>query len=183
MNFSGQLESQNSFFLTPGSAISNKTSTSSDKLAQLEKSHHQATIVKSTKIVKPSPDTLGRKWFGMVAPKVTKELTRDLQILRLRSMIHQDKHFKKEKASKNKYFEIGEVIESSADFYSSRLTKKNRPKSFVDELLRDDSFRKTTKAKYNKINKDRATVFKKPVVHINAKIKKKLLGSKRAKNY
>ena len=44
--------------------------------------------------------------------------------------------------------EQGTVVESSADFYSSRLTRKQRANTFVDELLKDSEFKKYTKKKF-----------------------------------
>ena len=37
---------------------------------------------------------------------------------------------------------MGTIVETSADFYSSRIPKKQRKKTLVDELLEDADFRK-----------------------------------------
>jgi len=37
---------------------------------------------------------------------------------------------------------MGTIVESKADFYSSRIPKKNRKTSLVDELLADAEFRR-----------------------------------------
>jgi len=37
---------------------------------------------------------------------------------------------------------MGTVVESAADYYSSRITKKKRKTTLVDELLHDAEFRR-----------------------------------------
>jgi len=37
---------------------------------------------------------------------------------------------------------MGTIVETKADFYSSRIPKKNRKTSLVDELLADAEFRR-----------------------------------------
>ncbi|KAF3435502.1 hypothetical protein FNV43_RR22591 [Rhamnella rubrinervis] len=59
-------------------------------------------------------DTSGNSWFDMTAPTITPELQKDLQLLK-----------------------VGTVIESSLDFFSSRLTNKERKATLADELLSD----------------------------------------------
>jgi len=39
-------------------------------------------------------------------------------------------------------FQLGTVVESSADFYHSRVPKKQRKSNMVNELLADAEFRK-----------------------------------------
>ena len=48
---------------------------------------------------------------------------------------------------------MGTVIEGSAEFYSSRISKKQRKGTLVDELLADAEFRKKNKKKYLEIQK------------------------------
>jgi hypothetical protein len=43
------------------------------------------------------------------------------------------------------------VIESPAEFYSARIPKRQRVKHFVDELLRDQEYKKYAKRKYREI--------------------------------
>lgn len=39
-------------------------------------------------------------------------------------------------------------MDAPAEYYSSRLTRKERSKTFVEELLKDSEFRKYTKKKF-----------------------------------
>ncbi|CAH3188444.1 unnamed protein product, partial [Porites evermanni] len=46
---------------------------------------------------------------------------------------------------------VGTVVEGSADFYSSRITKRQRKNNVIDELLSDAEFRRYNKKKYLEI--------------------------------
>ncbi|GFZ09426.1 Fcf2 pre-rRNA processing protein [Actinidia rufa] len=59
-------------------------------------------------------DTAGKNWFDMPAPTMTPELKKDIQLLK-----------------------VGTVIESASDFFTGRLTKKERKATLADELLSD----------------------------------------------
>ncbi|XP_068328030.1 rRNA-processing protein fcf2-like [Pyrus communis] len=80
------------------------------------------------------PFSLG---FDMPAPTMTPELQKDLQLLKLRNVMDPKRHYKKGDAQPNKYFQVGTVIESPLDFFSSRLTKKERKVSLAEEVLSD----------------------------------------------
>lgn len=96
--------------------------------------------------------TKGKDWFNMPAPELTPEVTRDLQVIRMRSVLD-PKHFYKKNDLKTipKYFQIGKVMDSHLDYYSGRLTKKERKKTIVDELMADAEFSKFNKRKYKEI--------------------------------
>ncbi|CEF65481.1 Deoxynucleotidyltransferase terminal-interacting protein 2 [Strongyloides ratti] len=81
-------------------------------------------------------ETAGKGWFDMKSPEMTDEIRRDLEVIQMRGAIDPKAHYKKN-ASKElpKHFQIGTVIETKADFYSSRLTNKERKRTIVDELL------------------------------------------------
>uniref|UniRef100_A0A6N2K278 Fcf2 pre-rRNA processing C-terminal domain-containing protein n=2 Tax=Salix viminalis TaxID=40686 RepID=A0A6N2K278_SALVM len=99
-------------------------------------------------------DTLGKDWFDMPAPTITPELKRDLQLLKLRSAIDPKRHYKRgDPKSKDlpKYFQVGTVVESATDFYSGRLTKKERKATIADELLSNQTFRAYRKRKVREI--------------------------------
>ncbi|KAJ2289642.1 rrna-processing protein fcf2, partial [Coemansia sp. RSA 2706] len=50
------------------------------------------------------------------------------------------------------YFEMGTIIEGPTEFYSSRLTKKERRQNLVDELLADKNARDYFKRKVSDIH-------------------------------
>ncbi|XP_071879055.1 deoxynucleotidyltransferase terminal-interacting protein 2 [Bombus fervidus] len=96
--------------------------------------------------------TKGEGWFNMPAPELTPEVMHDLQVIRMRSVLD-PKHFYKKNDLKTipKYFQIGKVMDSHLDYYSGRLTKKERKKTIVDELMADAEFSKFNKRKYKEI--------------------------------
>lgn len=118
--------------------------------------------------------TKGKDWFNMGAPELTPEIRHDLQVVRMRSVLD-PKHFYKKNDLKGlpKYFQFGKVMDSPLDYYSGRLTKKERKKTIVDELMADAQFAKYNKRKYKKIIEEkRKTHYK---AHRHAK---KLKGKK-----
>ncbi|KAG8072250.1 hypothetical protein GUJ93_ZPchr0006g45182 [Zizania palustris] len=88
-------------------------------------------------------DTTGKGWFDMPAPTITPELKKDLEILQLRHVMDPKRHFKRSGKSKAlpKYFQVGTVIEPASEFFSSRLTKRERKTTLVDELLSDQQLK------------------------------------------
>ncbi|CAM0944379.1 unnamed protein product [Alopecurus aequalis] len=102
-------------------------------------------------------DTTGKGWFDMPAPSITPELKKDLEILQLRHVMDPKRHFKRSGKSKAlpKYFQVGTVIEPASEFFSSRLTKKERKTTLVDELLSDQKLKNYRMRKVREIQEIR----------------------------
>jgi len=100
--------------------------------------------------------TKGKGWFGLPATEMTDEVKQDLEILQMRSVLD-PKHFYKKNDLKviPKYFQVGKVMDSPLDFYNSRLTKKERKKTLVDELLADAEFQQYNKRKFKEIMEEK----------------------------
>ncbi|KAI4335079.1 hypothetical protein L6164_013760 [Bauhinia variegata] len=99
-------------------------------------------------------DTAGNNWFDMPAQSITPELQKDLKLLKLRGAIDPKRHYKKGDSnlkSLPKYFQVGTVIESPLEFYSNRLTKKERKATLADELLYDQDLAAYRKRKVREI--------------------------------
>jgi len=96
--------------------------------------------------------TKGSKWFNLPATEMTEEIKHDLEILQKRAALD-PKHFYKKNDMKvlPKYFHIGKVVDNPLDYYSGRLTKKERKRTIVDELMADAQFAKYNKRKYKEI--------------------------------
>nr|CAG4641301.1 EOG090X0GO7 [Eulimnadia texana] len=93
--------------------------------------------------------TKGDKWFNLPATELTEEVKRDLEVIQMRSVLDPKQFYKKNDLKiLPKYFQIGTVKEHSIDFYSSRLKKKDRKRTLVDELMADANFQRFNKAKY-----------------------------------
>jgi hypothetical protein len=51
--------------------------------------------------------------------------------------------------------QVGTVVEGAAEFYSSRMTKKERKQTIVDEIMGDDTSRPYLKKKYREVQMKR----------------------------
>lgn len=101
-------------------------------------------------------DTTGKNWFDMPAPTMTPELKKDLQLLKLRTVMDPKRHYKKgDSKSLPKYFQVGTVVESASEFFTGRLTKKERKATLADELLVDHSLGNYRKRKVREIEEQR----------------------------
>ncbi|KAK2898361.1 hypothetical protein QQF64_032453 [Cirrhinus molitorella] len=101
--------------------------------------------------------TTGDGWFNMRAPELTEELKNDLKALKMRSAMDPKRFYKKnDREGFPKYFQVGTVVDSPEDFYSSRLPKKERKRTIVEELLADAEFRNYNKKKYQEIMAEKA---------------------------
>uniref|UniRef100_A0A0B7BPQ8 Fcf2 pre-rRNA processing C-terminal domain-containing protein n=1 Tax=Arion vulgaris TaxID=1028688 RepID=A0A0B7BPQ8_9EUPU len=92
---------------------------------------------------------LGKKWFGMKAPDVDSKLKNDMDLIRMRSVLDPKRFYKhQDRKALPKYFQMGTVVDEGTDFYSSRLTKKQRKQTLVEELMADANVRQYNKKKY-----------------------------------
>lgn len=119
--------------------------------------------------------TKGKQWFNMPAPEMTEEVRRDLEVIQMRSVLD-PKHFYKKNDLKvlPKYFQVGKVIDSPLDYYSGRLTKKERKRTIVEELMADAEFSRYNKRKYKEIIEEKNKLHYKAHQHA-----KKLKGKKK----
>ncbi|XP_037354962.1 deoxynucleotidyltransferase terminal-interacting protein 2 [Talpa occidentalis] len=101
--------------------------------------------------------TAGDGWFGMKAPELTDELKNDLKALKMRASMDPKRFYKKnDRDGFPKYFQIGTIVDNPADFYHSRIPKKQRKRTIVDELLADSEFRRYNRRKYSEIMAEKA---------------------------
>ena len=109
--------------------------------------------------------TKGKQWFDMPAPELTDELKNDLKAIRMRDTIDPSRFYKApDTKGIPKFFQVGKIIEGPADFYSSRIPKRQRKKTIVEELLVDAEFKRYRKRKAQELFKDKhkkAMYFKK----------------------
>uniref|UniRef100_A0A8C5LFF1 Deoxynucleotidyltransferase, terminal, interacting protein 2 n=1 Tax=Jaculus jaculus TaxID=51337 RepID=A0A8C5LFF1_JACJA len=101
--------------------------------------------------------TAGDGWFGMKAPELTEELKNDLKALKMRASMDPKRFYKKnDRDGFPKYFQVGTIVDNPADFYHSRVPKKQRKKTIVEELLADSEFRRFNRRKYSEIMAEKA---------------------------
>ncbi|XP_013144344.1 PREDICTED: deoxynucleotidyltransferase terminal-interacting protein 2 [Papilio polytes] len=100
--------------------------------------------------------TKGPGWFNMKAPEINEDLKNDLQVLKMRSVLD-PKHFYKKNDMEvlPKYFQVGRVENSALDHVNERMTRKQRKRTMVEELLADAEFQKYNKKKYKEILDDK----------------------------
>ncbi|KAI7798090.1 deoxynucleotidyltransferase terminal-interacting protein 2 [Triplophysa rosa] len=124
-----------------------------DAIPPYRESKHAAKLKRKAEREK----TTGDGWFNMKAPELTEELRNDLKALKMRSAMDPKRFYKKnDREGFPKYFQVGTVVDSPVDFYSSRIPKKQRKRTIVEELLADAEFRSNNKKKYQEIMTEKA---------------------------
>ncbi|KAG5288025.1 rRNA-processing protein FCF2 [Histoplasma ohiense] len=94
--------------------------------------------VSNSKIKMPKEKpTAGSNWFDLPKTNLTAEMKRDLQLLRMRPVLDPHRHYKKDnsKAKAPEYSQVGTIIEGPTEFFSARIPKKLRKRTFVEEAL------------------------------------------------
>eukprot|EP00854_Cymbomonas_tetramitiformis_P001241 gene1241-1820_t len=110
---------------------------------------NKAKEAKEARLKKPV--TAGKGWFDLPAPEMTPELKKDLQLLRLRGTYDPKRFYKNTSTKLPKFFQMGRVVEGAADFYSSRLNKKDRKQTIGEELMADDSVTRYRKRRFKAV--------------------------------
>lgn len=108
-------------------------------------------VVQLLIVSKEKKATAGKDWFNLPKTDLTPALKRDLQILKMRGAIDPKRHYKKDsgKMAAPEYSQVGTIIEGSTEFYSSRITTKERKKTIVEEVLAGEAETGRLKRKYN----------------------------------
>nr|SVE76100.1 EOG090X0GO7 [Daphnia hispanica] len=95
---------------------------------------------------KEADKTKGSKWFNLPATEMTEEKLRDLEVIQMRSILNPKQFYKKNDLKVlPKYFQVGTVVDSHADFYHDRVPRKERKKNLVDELMVNADFQRYNK--------------------------------------
>lgn len=71
----------------------------------------------------------------------------------MRSVLDPKRHYKKEggKLKPPEYSQVGTIIEGPTEFFTSRISKKDRKKSFVEEAMANQDNKQRFKRKYGDI--------------------------------
>ncbi|EGT46129.1 hypothetical protein CAEBREN_17565 [Caenorhabditis brenneri] len=102
--------------------------------------------------------TKGSDWFNLPATELTEEHKRDLELLQMRSTLDPLAHYRRnDRSVLPKYFQVGRVVDAPEDFYSSRMLKKERKKTMVDEILYNEESLTKAKKKYAEIRQKEQT--------------------------
>ncbi|KAF4032049.1 Fcf2 pre-rRNA processing [Phytophthora infestans] len=100
----------------------------------------------------------GRRWFNFESEEITDDARRDFALLRMRNYLDPKKFYKSSDHSRAlpKHFQMGVVIEGAHEFHSARLTKKQRRKTFTDEIMADEAIVQYTHRVAGNIQKARS---------------------------
>ena len=103
----------------------------------------------------------GSDWFDLPKTTVTPELKRDLQLLRMRSILDPKRHYKKADTNRRslipEFSQLGTIVEGPTEFFSGRLGKKERKKSFVDDVLSRPDTMDRFKRRYNDVQDSKSS--------------------------
>jgi hypothetical protein len=105
-------------------------------------------------IKRPPDNTAGKGWFGMTPTPMTEELKTDLAVIRNRSYLD-PKRFYKSSDKHHKIVQLGTVIEGSSEYYSSRLTKKQRRTNITEEIMADPASADYARNKYKQMSREK----------------------------
>lgn len=109
----------------------------------------------------------------MPKTEITPEIKRDLQVIRLRNVLDRKRHYKKGDQKDPTYFQMGTIIEGPTEFFSSRMTKRERKQTIVDELLADEEARGYYKRRFMEVQERTQSGGKKHFKKLKAKRAKK----------
>lgn len=104
---------------------------------------------------KRPPDTsAGKGWFGMTPTEMTEELKTDLAVIRNRTYLD-PKRFYKSTDKHHKVVQVGTVIEGPSEYFSSRLTKKQRRNNLTEEIMADPENANYAKNKFKQMSREK----------------------------
>ena len=115
------------------------------------------TTVASFKTGKRPPPPFkdaGAGWFHMRATPMTEQVAEDLKLIRNRNYLD-PKRFYKSTDTFHNTVQAGTVIEGATEYYSSRLTKKQRKETLVQEVMADSAVASYAQDKYRKMQQEK----------------------------
>ena len=115
---------------------------------------------KTGKVTTLKTNTAGPGWFHMRPSASTAELQADLHLIRNRNYLD-PKHFYKSSDKFGSFLQRGTVIEGASEFYSSRLTKKQRKETLLQEVLADTETAGWAQQKYKKMQQEKTAMAEK----------------------
>ena len=98
--------------------------------------------------------TAGKGWFHMNPTPMTAELKQDLAVVRNRSYLDPKKFYKSSDKT-HEICQLGTVIEGSSEYFSSRLTKKQRRTNITEEIMADPQLTNYAVGKFKTMNREK----------------------------
>lgn len=109
------------------------------------------SVVHRAKVQGKDKNDAGDAWFNLKSPHITPDIRKDLMIIKQRSALDPKRHYKKDNWKIPKHFQLGTIIEGNTEFYSARMTKSERGRTLVDEILNDEERKRFFRRKYKEI--------------------------------
>ncbi|KAJ1984981.1 rrna-processing protein fcf2 [Dimargaris verticillata] len=93
------------------------------------------------------------KWSDIVTPEMTPAIKRDLLALKYRNDLNPHHSYKGDSYREEipESFQIGTVVEAPHEFYSARMTRKERKPTLADQLISSVEARQSIKRRYEKM--------------------------------
>eukprot|EP00612_Vaucheria_litorea_P000501 CAMPEP_0171452850 /NCGR_PEP_ID=MMETSP0945-20130129/794_1 /TAXON_ID=109269 /ORGANISM="Vaucheria litorea, Strain CCMP2940" /LENGTH=246 /DNA_ID=CAMNT_0011977601 /DNA_START=111 /DNA_END=851 /DNA_ORIENTATION=+ len=100
---------------------------------------------------------LGKGWFGYRGAEPSKELQRDIDVIKMRSYLDPQRFYKASEIGNRGIGlqQVGTVVEAPNEFFSSRLTKRQRRRTVVDELMSDQNIKNYVRSKALKLSTEK----------------------------
>ena len=117
--------------------------------------HQSSTKRKRSGGADNNPSTSGSGWFNMIPSPMSSQLKTDLAIIRNRNYLDPKKFYKTADTFDGKVLQLGTVIEGSNEYYTSRLTKKERRMNLTDEVMADRTVTEYAKRKYRELQAEK----------------------------
>ncbi|KAI1100012.1 Fcf2-domain-containing protein [Jackrogersella minutella] len=101
----------------------------------------------------------GSSWFNLPRTDLTPELKKDLQLLRMRDVLDSKRFYRKDssRALVPEFSSVGTIVEGPTDFFNARLTKKERKRTLLEEVLETEDVTRRFKSKYGQIQADKTS--------------------------
>ena len=107
-------------------------------------------------VAKTTRKSAGKGWFDLPAAEYTPELKRDMRTLKLRGAFDPKRFYKNADTRKlPTHFSIGTVVEAAQDFHSARLTKKEKGRTFAEEIAKDQTIKKARTTRFTKVQNEK----------------------------
>lgn len=116
---------------------------------------YSAKAGKKSKPTESEGKQLSSGWYGLKGAEMTPDVINDVKLLGLRGALDPKTFYKragkKRKGEGNEFVQIGTVIGTQQEFYSSRKTRKERKRTLVEEVLADAKAKKHMKKKWGQM--------------------------------
>ncbi|KAI1144104.1 Fcf2-domain-containing protein [Hypoxylon sp. FL0543] len=129
------------------------TSRSSKAIAKAEDLSVRTPEVRKSKKEMAVKADAGPSWFNLPRTDLTPQLKKDLQLLRMRDVLDAKRFYRKDSSRPlvPEFSSVGTIVEGPTDFFNARLTKKERKRTLLEEVLETEDTTRKFKSKYGEI--------------------------------